>query len=305
MQARVLRGRTREIARSMKISVVTPLFHTAIFVAELHRRCEAAIRATGAAEYEIILVNDGSPDGSLSEAEKVAARDANVVVIDLARNYGQHKAIITGLAYATGDYVFVMDSDLEEDPEWIPLFYRELTAKHFPRQVCTARLMTRRYVDALLLFTESEIYLAGIWHLAGFAQVPVEVEKHHSSPTTYTLPRLVGLFINAITTYSTRPLLAISVAGIVLSAVAFLYTGWIIAQKLLHGIAIQGWASVMAVILFYCGLSMFFNGVIAIYVANIFIEVKRRPRTIVREVIAGTKPRAGAAQASKADLRSQ
>jgi len=339
MQARVLRGRTREIARGMKISVVTPLFHTAIFVAELHRRCEAAIRATGAAEYEIIFVNDGSPDGSLSEAEKVAARDANVVVIDLARNYGQHKAIITGLAYATGDSVFVMDSDLEEDPEWIPLFYRELTAKHcdvaygisnlnrnlayrighrifyrliamlsdapLPRQVCTARLMTRRYVDALLLFTESEIYLAGIWHLAGFAQVPVEVEKHHSSPTTYTLPRLVGLFINAITTYSTRPLLAISVAGIVLSAVAFLYTGWIIAQKLLHGIAIQGWASVMAVILFYCGLSMFFNGVIAIYVANIFIEVKRRPRTIVREVIAGTKPRAGAAQASKADLRSQ
>lgn len=315
----------------MKISVVAPLFHTAAHVAELHARCKAAIRAAGAMDHEIVLVNDCSPDESLAEAKKVAAQDPDVVVVDLARNYGQHKAIMTGLAYATGDYVFVMDSDLEEAPEWITLFYRELTAKHcdvvygisnldrglayriahrifyrliaalsdapLPRQVCTARLMTRRYVDALMLFTESEVYLAGIWHLAGFAQVPVEVEKRHSSPTTYTLPRLAGLFINAITTYSTRPLLAISIAGIVLFAVALLYTGWIIAQKLLHGIAVEGWASVMAVMLLYGGLSLFFNGVIAIYVAKIFIEVKRRPRTIVREVIGARKP-SGTDQAS-------
>jgi putative glycosyltransferase len=230
-----------------------------------------------------------------------------------------------------------MDSDLEEDPEWIALFYRELAARQcdvvygisnldrglayrighrlfygliaalsdapLPHQVCTARLMSRRYVDALMLFGESEIYLAGIWHLAGFAQVPVAVEKRHSSPTTYTLPRLAGLFINAITTYSTRPLLAISIAGIALSAIAFLFTGWIIALKLLHGIAIEGWASVMAVMLLYGGLSLFFNGVIAIYIAKIFIEVKRRPRTIVREVIGGTKPHGDTARTSQADVR--
>jgi|SoiMethySBSTD1v2_1073268.scaffolds.fasta_scaffold34015_5 putative glycosyltransferase len=307
----------------MKISVVTPLFHSAAYVEELHARCKAAIRAAGVAEHEIVFVNDCSPDESLAEAKKVAARDPNVVVVDLARNYGQHKAIMTGLAYATGNYVFVMDSDLEEDPEWIPIFYRELAEKHcdvvygisnlnrgfayrighrifyrliaalsgvpMSRQVCIARLMTRRYVDAVMLFTESEYYIAGIWHLAGFAQMPVEVDKRHSSATTYTLPRLAALFINAVTTYSTRPLLAISVAGIALSVVAFLYTAWIISQKLLHGIAVEGWASVMAVVLLYGGLSLFFNGLIAIYVAKIFIEVKRRPRTIVREVIAGTK----------------
>ena len=113
----------------MKISVVTPLFRTAAHVEELHARCAAAVRAAGATEYEIVFVNDGSPDASLAEAKKAAARDTNVVVVDLARNYGQHKAIMTGLAYATGDYVFVMDSDLEEAPEWIALFHRELTAK--------------------------------------------------------------------------------------------------------------------------------------------------------------------------------
>jgi putative glycosyltransferase len=319
----------------MKISVVTPLFHSEIYVKELHRRCRAAISATGAAEYEIVFVNDGSPDGSLAESAKIAAHDANVIVVDLARNYGQHKAIITGLAYATGDYVFVMDSDLDEDPEWISRFYRELVAKHcdvvygvskvnrnlayrighgifyrviamlsdapLPGQVCIARIMTRRHVDALLLFTESEFYLAGIWHLAGFAQVPIEVEKHHSSPTTYTLPRLVGLFLNAIATYSMRPLLAISIAGILLSAISFLCTLWLVGYTLWHGSGVQGWASVMAVILFYGGMVLLFNGVIAFYVARIFIDVKRRPRTIVREVIASTKPSA----ANKADLRGQ
>jgi putative glycosyltransferase len=302
----------------MKISVVTSLFHSAPYVEELHGRCEAAIRKTGATEHEIVFVNDGSPDDSLAVAKEIAARDANVVVVDLARNYGQHKALLTGLAYATGDYVFVMDSDLDEDPEWIDLFYRELIdqkcdvvygisrrnrglahrvghgtfdrliaalsgARH-PRPVCTARLMTRRYVDALMRFPESEVYLAGLWHLAGFAQVPVAVEKRHASPTTYTLPRLAGLFLDAVTTYSTRPLLALAGAGVVVLTIALLYAAWVVAQMLWHGGPGHGWRTLMAVTLLCGGLSVFFNGVIAIYVAKIFVEVKRRPRTIVREV---------------------
>jgi putative glycosyltransferase len=113
----------------MKISVVTPLYRSAEHVAELHARTAAAVQAAGATEHEIVLVNDGSPDDSLAEARKAAAGDPNIVILDLARNYGQHKAIMAGLAYATGDYVFIMDSDLEEAPEWIVLFFRELTAR--------------------------------------------------------------------------------------------------------------------------------------------------------------------------------
>src|SRR5262245_28694214 len=303
----------------MKISVVTPLYKSAPYIDELHRRCVAAIGATGATEHEIILVNDGSPDASLGIAKGLAAQDQAVVVIDLARNFGQHQAIMTGLEHATGDYIFVMDSDLEDEPEWITLFHSALTVRkcdvvygvnknlkggwlytrarntfyavlnylssvRFPPNVCSARLMTRRYVQALLQFKERELFMAGIWHMTGFNQVPVEVTKHDRSPTTYSMSRLINVFINAVTAFSTRPLALISVVGIGLSAVAFLFTAWVLFQKLGRGVAVEGWASVMAAVLLIGGISLFFNGIMAIYIAKIFIEVKQRPRTIVRDI---------------------
>lgn len=304
----------------MRISVVTPLYSSAPYIVELHRRVVAAIRATGADEHEIILVNDNGPDNSLEIARQVAATDPGVVVVDLSRNFGQHRAILAGLAQATGDYVFVMDSDLEEEPEWITLFHEamrggvidvvygvqeakkrgrfyrlgrrlfyallnSLSDFSFPRDVVTARLMSRRYVEALLQFGEREVYLAGIWHVAGFSQMPIRVRKLDSSPTTYTLPKVAGVFVNAVTAFSTKPLIGISVAGIALSLVAFAYTAWIVLRKLVWGIAVEGWASVMAVTLVIGGLTLFFNGIMAIYIAKIFIEVKQRPRSIIREII--------------------
>ena len=113
----------------MKISVVTPLYKSEAYLEELHRRCVSAIKATGAAAYEILFVNDASPDRSLETAKRIADHDPNVTVIDLSRNFGQHRAVMTGLEHATGDFVFVMDSDLEDEPEWITLFHREMTAR--------------------------------------------------------------------------------------------------------------------------------------------------------------------------------
>ncbi len=303
----------------MKISVVTSLYRSAPYVEELHRRCVEAIRATGASDYEMILVNDASPDDSLEIAKRIADRDSCVLVIDLARNFGQHKAMMTGLGSATGDYVFVMDSDLEDEPEWLTLFHREITARNcdvvygvnnnlkggwfysrarnlfylvlnflssvdFPPNVCSARLMSRRYVDALLQFTERELFMAGVWHMAGFTQLPIEVVKHDTSPISYSTTQLASVFVNAITAFSTRPLAIISVFGVGLSLVAFAFTTWVFYQKLVRGVDVEGWASVMAAVLMIGGISLFFNGVIAIYIAKIFIEVKQRPRTIVKEI---------------------
>jgi putative glycosyltransferase len=303
----------------MKISVVAPLYKSAPYIAELHRRCVAAIRATGASEYEIIFVNDAGPDDSLVVARRVAAMDHGVTVIDLARNAGQHRATMTGLAEATGDFVFVMDSDLEDEPEWITLFFKELTERNcdvvyginnnlkggrfysfaralfyfclnklssvsFPPNVCSARLMSRRYVGALLQFTERELFMAGIWHMAGFTQLPIEVTKRDSSPTTFSTVQLAGTFVNAITAFSTRPLAIISLFGIILSVAAFSFTGWIVVRKIFYEVEIEGWASVMAAVLTIGGLTLFFNGVMAIYIAKIFIEVKHRPRSIIKDV---------------------
>lgn len=303
----------------MKISVVAPLYRSAPYIDELHRRCVAAILATGVSEYQIIFVNDGSPDNSLAIAKGIAASDASVLVVDLARNFGQHRATMTGLAHATGDFIFVMDSDLEDEPEWITLFYNELQARScdvvfgiasnlkggwlysrardlfyyllnalssisFPPHVCSARLMTRRYVQALLLFRERELFMAGIWHMAGFTQLPIEVVKQSKSPTTYSTSALIGVFVNAVTAFSVRPLVFISVVGIGLSLVAFGFTAWVLIRKLLYGVSIEGWASVMSAVLLIGGISLFFNGVMAIYISKIFLEVKQRPRTIIKEV---------------------
>ena len=302
----------------MLISIVTSLYKSSPYIRELHERL-TLVASRLATDYEIIFVNDASPDDGLSIAVEIASRDPHVVVIDLSRNFGQHKAIMRGIAEAKGDRIFVMDSDLEEEPEWLervfceldPLktdvvygvqqakkrnsYYRigrsvfyfvlnRLSDYHFPENVVTARLMTRRYVDALLLFQEREVFLAGVWHVAGFGQMPVLVEKIERSPTTYTLGRLVALFLNSVTSFSTKPLMAVFLSGIILSLLAFIYTGVIVYRKLVWGMSVEGWASVMAATLTIGGITLMFNGIVAIYVAKIFLEVKQRPRTIVKSV---------------------
>lgn len=303
----------------MKVSVVTPLYRSGPYVEEFHRRSVAAAKAMGADSYEIIFVDDAGPDDSLERARRVADGDPCVVVIELARNFGQHPATLAGLAHATGDLVYIVDSDLEEQPEWmIPffgamqvgdqdvvfgvsqkkksgylyscsraIFYWTLnlfSTVRFPENICTARLMKRRYVDALLEFGERELFMAGIWHMTGFKQSPMEVVKNGTSPTTYSLGRLIYLFVNAVTAFSTRPLTMISVAGVGLSALAFAYLAVLVIRKLAYNVSVEGWASVMGAVLLIGGLTLFFNGVMAIYIAKIFTEVKQRPRSIVREI---------------------
>jgi putative glycosyltransferase len=308
----------------MKISVVTSLYRSAPYLEELHRRITSTIASMAADQYEIIFVNDGSPDDDLAVARRLAAADPHLVVIDLSRNFGQHSALMTGVRQASGDLVYVLDSDLEEEPEWMAQFHTEmirtgcdvafginvavaakggmpyrvgrrlfystlklLSGVKFPEDVCTARLMTRRYVDALLEYGEREMFLAGIWHMVGFSQLPIAVRKIQGSTTTYTLPRLIALFVNGVTSFSTRPLVAVAVSGVVLSLIAVAFTGWIVVRQLFYGVATEGWASVMAGVLLVGGASMFFNGLIAIYVAKIFLEVKKRPLTTIREIYRG------------------
>jgi putative glycosyltransferase len=301
------------------ISVVTSLYKSESYIDAFHERCVAAIHACGLERYQIIFVEDCGPGNDLEVARKVAERDPNVLVVELARNVGQHPATMEGLSHATGDFICIMDSDLEEKPEWITLFFEEmkrvgsdvvygvsdekskslfyssmrsffyvilnfLAPVQFPKNVCTARLMTKDYVKALLRFEERELFMAGIWHVVGFKQSPVRVVKEDSSPTTYSLGRLAAFFVNGVTAFSTRPLMLISILGMVLSLVAFAYLLLIVGRKMLVGIDVEGWASVMAAVLLVGGVTLFVNGIIAIYIAKIFIEVKRRPRSIVKAV---------------------
>ena len=206
----------------MKLSIVATLYQSAPYIIEFHQRASAAALSLVGKDYEIVLVNDGSPDNSLDLAVQITERDSHVVVVDLSRNFGHHKAMMTGLAHTKGDHVLLIDSDLEEEPEcliafaeqmqsqrcdvvygvqeqrkggwferwsgqWFYFVFNVLTGLAVPANIVTARLMTRRYVDALLLHREREILIAGLWQITGFDQRSQVVKKHSSSETTYTL----------------------------------------------------------------------------------------------------------------------
>ena len=304
---------------SVELSVVTSLYGSSPYVEEFHRRAGAACRKL-TDRYEIIFVNDGSPDDALDRVVQLQAHDPRVIVVDLSRNFGHHQALMTGLNYALGDLVFLIDCDLEEDPDWLFSFHETLRSRNgdvvfgvqekrkgesferfsgwlfykmfnvlsnsrTPPNATTARLMSRRYVDALLSYSEREVYLPGLWPHAGYLQIPQAVQKRSKGSTTYSLVRKLSLAVNAITSFSNKPLIFIFYTGLLLSAAASGYILWLLQRRIFHGIPIMGWSSLIVSIWFLGGLTIFFIGVLGIYLAKVFSEIKQRPRSIVRQVL--------------------
>ncbi len=302
----------------MKLSIVATLYRSAPYIEEFHHRVSLAVRQL-TDDYEIVLVNDGSPDDSLDRAVALTETDPHVVVVDLSRNFGHHKAMMAGLAHARGDKVFLLDSDLEEEPEWLLSFlqqmesekcdvvygvqgrrkgsaierlsgvwyyilYRALTGLKVPYNITTARLMSRRYVDALLSFEERELDIGGLWFITGFDQRPQVVKKHSTSETTYTFRKKLAIIVNAVTSFSNLPLIGIFYTGITIFLVAcvstlFLALNWLLAAK-----PMSGWTSLMISVWLLGGLILSAIGVVGIYLAKVFSETKRRPNTIVRQI---------------------
>ena len=204
----------------MKLSIVTTLYRSTATIDEFYQRALAAAeRITD--DIELIMVNDGSPDDSLEHALALHAADARVVIVDLARNFGHHKALMTGLAQARGDLVFMIDSDLEEEPEVIEHFHQRLAQgdcdvvygvqearrggiveratgalffslanalsdQSIPRNNVMARLMTRNYVRALIRHRDREFVLIHLFQLTGYRQVALPVRKLPRSASTYS-----------------------------------------------------------------------------------------------------------------------
>lgn len=303
----------------MKLSFVATLYQSAPYITEFHQRATSAAKQLVGDDYEIVLVNDGSPDNSLDLAVQLTMGDSHVVVVDLSRNFGHHKAMMTGLAHAKGERVLLIDSDLEEEPEcliafakqmqnqrcdvvfgvqeqrkggwferwsgqWFWLLFNAVTGLGLPANIATVRLMSRRYVDALLCHDEREVFMAGLWHITGFDQRSQIIEKSYRQNSTYTLRRKISLFVNAITSFSNAPLISIFYIGVSISIVAGLYTGYLLFHWLFLDKPASGWTSVMASIWVLGGLIISFIGVVGIYLSKIFSETKRRPYVIVRQI---------------------
>lgn len=302
----------------MKLSIVTTLYYSAPYLEEFYTRMTKAAEYV-TTNYEMILVNDGSPDASLEIAVALHRRDRRVKVIDLSRNFGHHKAAMTGLAHAQGDLVFQIDVDLEEEPECLSHFFdvftrakadviygvqetrkggwfervtgtvfytvlNWLSTHEIPPNLLMARLMTQRYVRHLVAHRESELDISGLWVLTGFTQIPVTVHKHSKPGTTYTLGRKVALMIRSITSFSNKPLMYIAGLGAVILAVALVSCLYVMWGRLVRGVPLSGETTILLSIWFVGGLIVLSLGVMAMYLSVIFTETKNRPYTIVRDI---------------------
>lgn len=308
----------------MKLSIVSTMYRSAATIAAFHARVlAAATQVTD--DIEIVLVNDGSPDDSLARALALMEQDPRVVVVDLARNFGHHKAMMTGLAHARGDLVFLLDCDLEEPPELLQefratmeredcdvvygvqrarrgglvervtgdLFFRlteMLSDQTIPRNVVTARLMRREYVRALLRYRDREFVIAHLWAITGFRQVAVPVDKLSLSPTTYSLRRRIEMAVKHVTTTSTKLLYVFLYSGMVICSLSVLVTLFYLGRYFTSGIGVDGFTSLIVSVWFFGGSTVLILGVLGIYIANILSETRRRPYAVVRRVHRAARP---------------
>jgi putative glycosyltransferase len=302
----------------MKLSIVSTLYRSAATIEEFYLRAVAAAEKI-TDDIELVLVNDGSPDDSLTRARALYAADPRVVVVDLARNFGHHKAMMTGLAHARGDLVFLLDSDLEEEPELLAPFYQRLKSgdcdvvygvqdrrrgalfdrtagalffslvdlmsdHQLPRNVITARLMTKDYVRALIRHRDREFLIGQLWVLAGFRQVALSVTKLSRSPSNYSVGKRIEMAIKYLTTTSTKLLYFVFYTGVIVSCVSTITILYFVSRYLLADVGVDGWTSLIVSIWFFGGVITLILGILGIYIANILAESKRRPYTVVRHV---------------------
>ena len=303
-----------------RLSVVSTLYRSAATIDEFIDRTATSARALVGESFEIVIVNDGSPDDSLDRAEKRLADVPQLVLVDLSRNFGHHAALLEGIRQSRGELVYLIDSDLEEHPEWVADFanrlraeradvifgyqeqrkggwferlsgevhwklFRALTGLNVPANILTCRLMARRYVEAVMLHEEREMNIGGIFAVTGFKQVGVPVAKSHKGSSSYSLRLKIWHFVNSISSFSTKPLNFIFILGSFVSFVGLLLVAYLVLAKIFWGRSPLGWTSVIASVWLLGGLIIASLGVIAIYLGKVLSEVKGRPRSIVRSIV--------------------
>jgi len=301
----------------MKVSVVSTLYRSTPYIAEFVERVRAELRNL-TSDYEIVLVDDGSPDDSLRTALQLMPHEPRLKVIELSRNFGHHKAMMTGLEHSGGDLVFLIDVDLEEPPELLSAFHDKLTKERLdvvyglqegrrggvvervlgsiawriirlmvsvavPHNHTTVRLMTHDYVQALVRHKEHKTAIGGLWVITGFRQAGFPFKKGYRGTTSYPFRARLFVLIDSITSFSDVPLYFVFYLGL-----AILFTSAVIASllivKRLTGQVLAGWVSTLVSVWFLGGLAIFSIGVVGLYISRIFIETKNRPYVIVRKI---------------------
>jgi glycosyltransferase involved in cell wall biosynthesis len=305
------------------LSVVVPAFNEAVVLPQFHQRLAAVLDAVGGA-CEVVYVDDGSSDGTAGLMRELAARDPRVVAVALSRNFGKEAAMTAGLEHATGEAVVVIDADLQDPPEQIPAmlaewrtgadvvlmqrssragesWFKRWTAQRFYRvmgrlsdidmldNVGDFRLLSRRAVDAVCSLRERTRFMKGLYSWVGFRQVILRYDREprQAGTTKWNYWRLWNFALEGITSFSTAPLKIASYAGFLVAVGAFVFGAKVLVKTLLFGDPVQGFPTLVTVVLFLGGVQLMALGIIGEYLARIFVEVKQRPLYIVESVRRG------------------
>lgn len=312
------------------LSIVVPCFNEQACLDELHRRLSDNARAAAGDDYELVLVNDGSSDNSWTIMRGLADNDRHVVAVNLSRNHGHQLALTAGLDICRGDRIMIIDADLQDPPELLSEMmaamdreqadvvygvrssrdgetaFKRATAHGFYRLLSRAteidipldtgdfRLMSRRALDALLAMPEQARFIRGMVAWIGFKQVPISYDRKQrfAGSTKYPIGKMVRFALDALTGFSSAPLKLAGRAGLLLVLgstfiVLYLLFLW------MSGRTIQGWTSLMLVVVVLGAVQMFVLALQGEYIGRLYNEAKRRPLYIIQE-IAGSQDAASA-----------
>lgn len=304
----------------MKLSVVVPVYMGEPFLEELYTRIrQSAERLTP--DWELILVNDASPDGSWRNIVKLAERDTRVIGLNLSRNFGQHYAITAGLSAVSGDWVVVMDCDLQDMPEEIPVLYAKaqegfdsvfarrverqdnwvkkgcsrlfyqvfsfLTGTHMDASIANFGIYHRKVIEAILSLGDSIRFFPAMAQWVGFRQAacPVRHATRAAGESSYSWRKLFQLALDNMITFSDKPLRITAWSGLCISILAVLVTLFYLCLALSGSIKVMGYASLILSIWFNTGIMLMTIGMVGIYVGKTFSQTKRRPTFIVADAL--------------------
>jgi dolichol-phosphate mannosyltransferase len=304
-----------------RVSIAIPLHNEQETVAELLLRVGAVLDGTPGGPHEVVIVDDGSSDGTLDLLENAAAQDDRVLVVSLSRNFGHQAALSAGLDHVTGDVVVTMDGDLQDPPEAIPallaklgdgydvvyaqrvnrhepwwlrfsyyLFYRllaRLSTLQLPLDAGDFSIMSRRVVNQIKQAPERQRYIRGLRTWVGFRQTGIAVDRsaRFAGSSKYSLRRLVGLAFDGIFAFSTLPLRAAAVLGALAIALSTAFAVYSLYAKIFLSQTPRGFTALVFIITFLSGVNLLFLGVIGEYVGRVYEEVKTRPLYVVQKLI--------------------
>ena len=306
-----------------KISVIIPMYYEEEVAEECYKRMTSVLQNIENYDYEIICINDGSKDKTLSILENLAIKDKRLKVLSFSRNFGHQCAVTAGLKYVTGDVIVIIDADLQDPPELIPemlklweagndviygkrktrdgesvfklftakMFYKTLNALsdvEIPKDTGDFRLVDRKVVDTINSLPEHNKFLRGLFSWVGYKQTPFEYERKErfAGKTKYPLKKMLKLASDGIISFSTKPLKIVGGLGIISIVISFILLIYALISYIfkLNNLS-AGWTSLMLGITFFAGVQLLSLWIMSEYIARIYDESKNRPQYIIEKKI--------------------